>query len=98
MASLALPLWAALDTRSSSSSQIRAANLANKDAWRLSGVVSTVRWYTAEDDNVCEFCQAQDGKEIGIDDNFYSSGDEIEGVNGKVTTADYGDVEAPYAC
>ena len=49
----------------------RAANLANKDAWRLSGVVKTVKWYTATDDKVCQFCQEQDGKEISIDDNFY---------------------------
>jgi HK97 family phage portal protein len=73
----------------------RASNLANKDAWRLSGVVQTVKWYTAEDAKVCEFCEAQDGKEIGIEDNFYDGGDAIEGANGKIMTAEYGDIEAP---
>ena len=62
---------------------------------RISGVVQTVKWYTAEDDKVCEFCQAQDGKEFGIEDNFYDGGDAIEGANGKIMTADYGDIEAP---
>jgi hypothetical protein len=57
----------------------RAANYANKAAWKASGVVKTVKWYTAEDDKVCEFCQAQDGKEIDIDENFYNAGDAISG-------------------
>jgi hypothetical protein len=74
---------------------LRASNLANKDAWRLSGVVQTVKWYTAEDDKVCGFCEAQDGKEIGVEDNFYDGGDAIEGADGKIMTADYGDIEAP---
>ena len=49
----------------------RAANWANKEAWKASGVVKTVKWYTAEDDHVCQFCQALDGTEIPIDQNFY---------------------------
>ena len=73
----------------------RAANWANKTAWKESGVVKTVKWYTAEDDKVCEFCQEQDGKEISIDDNFYDSGDTINGANGGELTADYGDIGAP---
>jgi HK97 family phage portal protein len=73
----------------------RAANLANKDAWRLSGVVKTVKWYTAEDEKVCQFCQEQDGKEISIDDNFYDAGDTIKGTDGGFMTANYGDIEAP---
>jgi hypothetical protein len=51
-------------------------------------VVQTVKWYTAEDDNVCEYCQKLDGKEISIDDNFYDSGDAIKGSEGGVVTAD----------
>ena len=73
----------------------RAANLANKDAWRLSGVVKTVKWYTAEDQKVCQFCAEQDGKEISIDDNFYNLGDTIKGAQGGFMTADYNDIEAP---
>ncbi len=73
----------------------RAANLANKDAWRLSGVVKSVKWYTSELPNVCQFCQALDGKEIPIDDNFFNLGDTVKGVNGGFMTLDYSDVEAP---
>jgi hypothetical protein len=36
----------------------RASNHANKAAWQTSGVVKTVKWYTAEDGKVCEYCQA----------------------------------------
>jgi hypothetical protein len=34
----------------------RAVNWANQEAWRASGVVQTVKWYTSEQDNVCEYC------------------------------------------
>jgi Phage Mu protein F like protein len=73
----------------------RASNWANKEAWQQSGVVKTLKWYTAEDGKVCEFCQAQDGKEIAIDDNFYDSGDKITGTDGSTMSADYGDIGAP---
>jgi len=73
----------------------RAANWANKEAWAQSGVVKTVKWYTAEDGQVCEFCHEQDGKEISIDDNFYDSGDTIKGSDGSLMTANYGDIGAP---
>jgi HK97 family phage portal protein len=73
----------------------RAANWANKQAWQASGVVKTVKWYTAEDDTVCQFCQEQDGKEIDINDNFYDLGDTIKGTDGGFMTADYEDIGAP---
>ena len=76
----------------------RAANYANKAAWQASGVVKTVQWYTAEDDHVCEFCDAMEQKgPIAIDDNFADAGDKITGTQGGVMTADYGDIEAPPA-
>jgi hypothetical protein len=73
----------------------RAANLANKDAWRLSGVVKTVKWYTSELPNVCQYCQALEGTEIPIDQNFFNIGDTVKGVDGGFMTLDYSDVEAP---
>ena len=73
----------------------RAANWANKEAWKASGVVKTVKWFTSGQANVCEFCQALDGKEIPIDQNFFDAGDVIGGIEGGVMTANYGDVEAP---
>jgi len=73
----------------------RAANFANKAAWKASGVVETVKWYTAEDDHVCQFCEVQDGKEIDIDDNFYDANAKIAGADGGEMTATYGDIDAP---
>jgi Phage Mu protein F like protein len=73
----------------------RAANSANKAAWLQSGVVKTVKWYTAEDTKVCQFCEELDGKEIDIEDNFYDAGDTIVGKDGGSMTANYGDIEAP---
>jgi HK97 family phage portal protein len=79
----------------SKTESFRAANWANKEAWRASGVVQTVKWYTSEQDNVCDFCKAQEGKEIPIDQNFYEAGDPIGGDEGGVMTANYGDIECP---
>ena len=73
----------------------RAANWANKEAWKASGVVKTVMWYTAEDDKVCQFCDELDGKEIDINDNFYDAGDTIVGKSGGAMSVDYGDMETP---
>jgi HK97 family phage portal protein len=73
----------------------RAANWANKQAWKDSGVVKTIKWYTAEDAKVCQFCAELDDTVIGIDDNFYDAGDTIVGKDGGSMTANYGDVEAP---
>ena len=73
----------------------RAANSANKEAWKQSGVVKTLKFYTAEDDHVCQFCSVLDGEEISIDDNFFNSGDTIIGKDGGSMIANYGDIEAP---
>jgi hypothetical protein len=74
----------------------RAANWANKEAWKASGVVKTIRFYTAEDSHVCEFCVAMEAKgPIDINENFANAGDKIIGTDGGVMTADYGDIEAP---
>jgi HK97 family phage portal protein len=54
-----------------------AANSATKEAWKETGVVKTISWYTSGDDRVCDWCSQMDGKEIGIDDEFYKKGDEI---------------------
>lgn len=76
----------------------RSANAALKTAWKQSGVVKTVRWYTSGLSNVCPFCESLNGKVISIDDNFLNSGASLtvgdEG-NEKTMTASYGDVGAP---
>lgn len=76
----------------------RTANDALKTAWKQSGVVKTVRWYTSELANVCGFCQAMNGRTIGIDDNFFDNGASLtvgEGDEAKTMSLDYGDVSAP---
>lgn len=50
----------------------RTANWANREAWQQSGVVSTLVWYTAEDDHVCAECADIDGKEVGFEDKFFN--------------------------
>jgi HK97 family phage portal protein len=74
----------------------RTANSALKEAWKQSGVVKTVRWYTATDP--CPFCQTMEGKTIPIDDVFFKNGDSItagDGENAKTMSLDYGDVGFP---
>jgi HK97 family phage portal protein len=76
----------------------RTANDALKTAWQQSGVVKTVRWYTAENAKVCAYCQEMDGKVIPIDDNFFNNGDSLtvgEGDSAQTMSLDYGDVENP---
>jgi HK97 family phage portal protein len=51
----------------------RTANQANLAAWQQSGVVQTVKFYTAEDDRVCPVCQDLDGKEVATGDDFFST-------------------------
>ena len=49
----------------------RIANDSTKEAWKQTGVVKTIKWYTAADEMVCPWCDNMNGKVIGIDDNFY---------------------------
>jgi SPP1 gp7 family putative phage head morphogenesis protein len=77
----------------------RSANSALKTAWQQSGVVKTVRWYTAEDQKVCPFCSTMDGKTIPIDDVFFKNGDSLSATDANGAehsmTLDYGDVSFP---
>ncbi len=50
------------------------ANLATKIGWQETGV-KTIKWYTAQDGNVCDFCKELDGKIISIENNFFNKGD-----------------------
>lgn len=75
----------------------RTTNASLKAVWKQSGVVKTVRWYTASE-NPCPFCQAMEGKTIPIDGVFFKNGESMtagsEGDEHSMTF-DYGDVEAP---
>lgn len=70
----------------------RIGNNATREAWEQSGVVKELKWYTAEDERVCEFCGPMHGKVISIDENFYDKGDTVVGTNGKTLELGYSDI------
>ena len=73
----------------------RVANEANRTAWKESGVVKDLKWYTADDERVCPYCGPQHGKIVAIDRNFFDKGDTISGSDDSSLLADYGDISAP---
>lgn len=72
----------------------RIANEATKESWKQSGVVKTIKWYTASDERVCPYCAPLHGKVISIDENFFEKGDTITGSDGSKLKLDYADVSA----
>jgi len=64
------------------------ANKANQIAYKASGVVKTMRWYTAEDERVCPFCGPQHGRVIGVTETFFKKGDSLTAIDetGKLST------------
>lgn len=73
----------------------RVANSATKEAWRQSKVVKTLKWYTALDERVCEFCDPMNGKIVGIEENWFEKGDSFTGREGGKMDIDYSDIETP---
>ncbi len=67
----------------------RIANDSKREAWKQSGVVRTIKWYTAADENVCEWCAPMNGKIVGIEENFFDKGDVVTGSNGEKMSLDY---------
>ncbi|MER0170359.1 MAG: phage portal protein [Nitrosomonas sp.] len=59
------------------------ANKGNKEAYKQSGVVKTIRWYTSEDERVCVFCGPLHGKIVGVQENFFKKGDVYTVIDGK---------------
>lgn len=73
----------------------RVANESTRTAWKQSGVVKSLKWYTAADERVCPWCEPMNGKTIGIDESFYQKGDTVQGSDGQTMTVDYDNVQAP---
>ena len=71
------------------------ANTAARSAYQQSGVVKTVKWHTAEDELVCEFCGPLNGKTVGVEETFFEKGDTIEGRDGGTLDIDFADVIDP---
>jgi len=72
----------------------RTANFAAKEAWVQSGVVKTLKWYTAADEKVCEFCGPMDGTTVSIEENFFNLGDTVTGSGGGELAVNYAPIEA----
>ncbi len=70
----------------------RVANTAAKEAWKQNGI-SKIIWFTAEDELVCAYCNDMDGKEIGIEENFFNKGDSLT-VDGQTLNFNYANIEA----
>lgn len=73
----------------------RIANAATHAAWKQTGVVKTVKWYTAADERVCPWCAPMHGKIVGIDEDFFKKGDTATGSDGSKLDIEYDDVGSP---
>lgn len=73
----------------------RIANEATKEAWKQTGVVKTVKWYTAVDERVCPWCEPMHGKVVSIEENFFDKGDTVTGSDSEELELEYDDVAHP---
>ena len=72
------------------SETIRTSNQAMEDAWVQSEVVDAKEWYTALDERVCPYCEEMDGTIVGLGENYFDKGDELNGM-----VLDYRDIGEP---
>ncbi len=71
-----------------------AANEANREAYRQSGIVKTIKWYTADSD-ACQFCAPLNGKTIGLEEVFFKKGETYVGSQGGKLNLDYRAIDVP---
>lgn len=71
------------------------ANEGSREAYRQSGVVKSVRWYTAEDERVCEFCGPMHGRVVKVTETFFKKGETVEGRDGGTLSTDYRAIDVP---
>ena len=74
---------------------IWAHNEGTVEGWKQSGVVQAKQWDTAPDERRCEFCGDMHGKIVGIDDNYFGKGDEMQGRDGGTLSMEYETVNHP---
>lgn len=70
------------------------ANEGSREAYRQSGVVKSMRWYTAEDERVCPWCGPQNGRIIGVEEVFFKKGETLS-ADGKELKLDYRAIDVP---
>ena len=71
-----------------------ASNLANKRAWQRSGVVKTLKWFAADDADMCGLCAKLNGKVVSVSDCFLKDSDILTDKNGASITI-LRNIEAP---
>ena len=73
------------------------ANRSSIEAYRTTGVVKTMRYYTARDERVCPICFPINGKIVDVNDGFYRKGDTYNYLDdkGKPKTLEVYATEAP---
>lgn len=71
------------------------ANEGSKLAYEQSGVVKTIRWYTSQDNRVCEFCGPLHGDIIDVDADFFKKGDVVRGADGGTLNVSYRNIGVP---
>lgn len=74
---------------------LSASNQATLEAYKQSNVVVGKQWYTAEDEQVCEWCAPMDQTVLGIDDDFFDKGTTFTGRDGNPLSLDFENVSAP---
>lgn len=70
------------------------ANEGSREAYRQSGIVKSLRWYTAEDERVCPWCGPQNGRIVGVEEVFFEKGDVLTS-EGKELKLDYRAIDVP---
>ena len=63
--------------------------------YQQSGMVETKQWLAASGGRTCEFCMDMDGKTVGIADNYFDKGTEMESELGNTLGFEYDDVGHP---
>lgn len=71
------------------------ANEGSREAYRQSGVVKSMRWYTAEDERVCPWCGPQHGRVVGVNEVFFRKGETLTAEGGKKLVLDYRAIDVP---
>lgn len=62
--------------------------------YRQSTVVEKMTWISSNDDRSCDFCPTMDGKVIGVNENFFNQGDNLN-VGDSVLRFDYEPIGHP---
>lgn len=64
---------------------------------KVNGLRGYKTWVTAEDDRVCEFCRAMDGKRVPLGEAWLNEGDSVTNSEGVEFFQDFGDLDVPDA-